>query len=51
MEDKTCTWKLIDVGMYGCSDYVYQTSCGKEYDLNETTKENYCQNCGGKINN
>lgn len=47
--EKTCTWKVVDFGMYGCSDLEYVTTCGKSYDCDKVTKEKYCPNCGGKI--
>lgn len=44
-----CMWRHVDMGMYGCSDYVYQTSCNKEYDSNNTSISNFCPNCGRKV--
>ena len=41
-----CKWKHMDVGMFGCEDYVYTTSCGKEFDTSKISKSNFCPNCG-----
>ena len=41
-----CEWKNIDIGMFGCNDYVWKTSCGKEYDSDKTPKYEFCPNCG-----
>lgn len=41
-----CTWKHVDMGMFGFSDYVYQTSCGQEYDSTKIKKSKFCPNCG-----
>lgn len=51
IEDRTeyCEWKAVDMGMFGCNDYVWITSCGKEYDVDKVIKGNYCPNCGKKI--
>lgn len=48
-EEKECEWKHIDFGMMGFNDYEYVTSCGKHYDCDKISKENFCPNCGGKI--
>lgn len=48
-EEKTCEWKVVDYGQMGCQDYQFVTSCGKNYDIENVKKENYCPNCGGKI--
>ena len=37
-----CTWKHVDMGMFGCEYLVYKTSCGKTYD----EKHKYCPHCG-----
>jgi ribosomal protein L33 len=44
-----CKWRHVDMGMYGCSDYVYQTSCNKEYDSNKTSISKFCPNCGNAV--
>jgi ribosomal protein L33 len=44
-----CKWRHVDMGMYGCSDYVYQTSCNKEYDSNKTSISKFCTNCGNAV--
>ncbi len=44
-----CKWRHVDMGMYGCSDYVYQTSCKKEYDSNKTSISKFCPNCGNAV--
>lgn len=44
-----CEWRRCDFGMMGFHDYEYVTTCGKNYDCDKVRKENYCQNCGGKI--
>jgi DNA-directed RNA polymerase subunit RPC12/RpoP len=44
-----CEWKVVDYGAYGCSDYVYVTTCGMNYDISKIKKQNYCPNCGGKL--
>lgn len=49
MTKETCTWRKCDNGMYGCHDYEYMTTCGKNYDCDKTKIENYCPNCGKKI--
>ena len=41
-----CEWKHIDMGMFGFNDYVWKTSCGKEYDSDKTPKYKFCPNCG-----
>lgn len=38
---KHCFYKHVDVGSYGCSDYVYQTQCNKEYNV----MKECCPNC------
>jgi hypothetical protein len=45
----TCRWKSVDVGMFGCNDYVWQTSCGQEFDSDKTRKMRFCPNCGKRI--
>lgn len=44
-----CNWRHVDMGMYGCSDYVYQTSCNREFDAEKTKKSKFCPNCGNKV--
>ncbi len=50
-EDKKaiCKWKTVDDGYMGFHDYEYHTTCKKRYSCDEIIKENYCPNCGGKI--
>lgn len=49
IEKTECKWRYVDMGMFGCSDYVYLTSCGKEYDSDKTIRSNFCPNCGKKL--
>ncbi len=44
-----CKWRYVDVGMYGCNDYVYQTSCNTEFDADKTRKSKFCPNCGNVV--
>ena len=44
-----CKWRHVDVGMYGCHDYVYQTGCGAEYDADKTGRSKFCPNCGNTV--
>lgn len=44
-----CKWRHVDVGMYGCNDYVYQTSCNTEFDADKTHKSKFCPNCGNVV--
>lgn len=44
-----CKWKHVDMGMFGCSDYVYKTSCGQEYDSNKISPSIFCPNCGNHV--
>jgi len=44
-----CKWRHVDVGMYGCNDYVYQTSCNTEFDADKTRKSKFCPNCGNVV--
>lgn len=44
-----CKWRHADVGMYGCNDYVYLTSCNTEFDADETYKSKFCPNCGNVV--
>jgi len=39
----------VDVGMYGCNDYVYQTSCNTEFDATKTRRSKFCPNCGNAV--
>lgn len=48
MNTEYCDWKQVNVGFYGCPDYVYQTSCGQEYDVDKQEKGNFCLHCGKK---
>ena len=47
---KMCKWDRHDFGMMGFHDYEYVTECGKNYDCDKVSKDNFCPNCGGKIN-
>lgn len=49
IEEKTCKWRHVNNGMYGCDNYEWETECEKTYDAEKTNKENYCPHCGGKI--
>jgi ribosomal protein L33 len=44
-----CKWRHVDLGMYGCNDYVYQTSCNKEFDATKTDRSKFCPNCGNAV--
>lgn len=44
-----CEWKYMNIGMYGCNDYIYKTSCGREYDVNKINKPNFCPHCGNNV--
>ena len=49
VSEKTCTWKKADYGSFGIPSYEYKTTCGKNLDCDNTTKMNYCPNCGGRL--
>jgi len=44
-----CEWEHVEEGMFGCNNYVWKTSCGKEYDSAEAPKYKFCPNCGCAI--
>lgn len=46
-----CAWDCIDEGMMGFTDYMWQTSCGANYDCKQIERPKYCPNCGKLVVN